>query len=231
MVGAASGTGSDAMRRFVVGLSATLMLATGSPSFAQEPPPQFTVEELQREFSKPTATCEDQGMAPAANGQCEPRSATRGFSLTAPKQAAPKAAAPAPSQGRRRPSGSSAQAANAAVAAPRATGRDLLITFANNSSVLTPQARSNARVFAEAVRSPALSSLRFEIGGHTNATGTRPANLALSQQRAQALVDYLVSLGVDAGRLEARGFGFDRPIDAGNPRAPENRRVEARRLN
>jgi outer membrane protein OmpA-like peptidoglycan-associated protein len=121
--------------------------------------------------------------------------------------------------------------ANAAAPAPRVAGRDLLITFANNSSVLTPQARSNARVFAEAIRSPALGALRFEIGGHTNATGSRPANLTLSQQRAQALVDYLVSLGVDAGRLEARGFGFDRPINAGNPRAAENRRVEARRLN
>jgi outer membrane protein OmpA-like peptidoglycan-associated protein len=223
------------MRQFIVGFGAVLILSAASPTLAQEPPPQFTVEELQREFSKPNqaGSCEDQGMVTGAGGRCEPKPVTRGFSLTAPKQqAAPKGKvqpAPAASPGRRRPSGSAV--ATAAAPAPRVQGRDLLITFANGSSTLTPQARSNAKVFADALRTPQLNSLRFEIAGHTNATGTRTANQSLSQQRAQALVDYLVSLGVDPGRFEAKGFGFDRPINAADPRAAENRRVEARRLN
>lgn len=223
------------MRQLIVGLGAVLILSAGSPSLAQDPPPQFSVEDLQREFSRPNqaASCEEQGMVTGAGGRCEPKPVTRGFSLTAPKQAAPPKgkAQPAPtsSQARRRPSGSAV--ATAAAPAPRVQGRDLLITFANNSATLTPQARSNAKVFADALRTPQLNSLRFEIAGHTNATGARAANQSLSQQRAQALVDYLVSLGVDASRFEARGFGYDRPINAANPRAAENRRVEARRLN
>lgn len=223
------------MRQLFVGLGALLILSAGSPSLAQDPPPQFSVEDLQREFSRPNqaASCEDQGMVTGAGGRCEQKPVTRGFSLTAPKQAAPPKgkAQPAPttSQARRRASGSAV--ATAAAPAPRVQGRDLLITFANNSATLTPQARSNAKVFADALRTPQLNSLRFEIAGHTNATGARAANQSLSQQRAQALVDYLVSLGVDASRFEARGFGYDRPINAANPRAAENRRVEARRLN
>lgn len=223
------------MRQFIVGLGTVLILSAASPSLAQEPPPQFTVEELQREFSKPNqaTSCEDQGMVTGAGGRCEQKPVTRGFSLTAPKQqAAPKGKAkpaPAVSQSRRRPSGSAL--ASAAAPAPRVQGRDLLITFANGSSTLTPQARSNAKVFADALRTPQLNSLRFEIAGHTNATGARTANQSLSQQRAQALVDYLVSLGVDSSRFEAKGFGFDRPLNAADPRAAENRRVEARRLN
>jgi outer membrane protein OmpA-like peptidoglycan-associated protein len=222
------------MRQFIMGLGAVVILSAASPSLAQEPPPQFTVEELQREFSKPNqaVACEDQGMVAGPGGRCEQKPVTRGFSLTAPKQAEPKAKAqpvPTGSQGRRRTSGSAV--ATAAAPAPRAQGRDLLITFANNSSTLTPQARSNAKVFADALRTPALNSLRFEIAGHTNATGARVANQSLSQQRAQALVDYLVSLGVDSSRFEAKGFGYDRPINAADPRAAENRRVEARRLN
>lgn len=224
------------MRQLIVGLGAVLILSAGSPSLAQDPPPQFSVEDLQREFSRPNQakSCEDQGMVTGAGGRCEQKPVTRGFSLTAPKQAAPakvkgQPTPPSSSQARRRPSGTAV--ATAAAPAPRVQGRDLLITFANNSSTLTPQARSNAKVFADALRTPQLNSLRFEIAGHTNATGARAANQSLSQQRAQALVDYLVSLGVDPSRFEAKGFGYDRPINAANPRAAENRRVEARRLN
>lgn len=216
------------MRSFVAGLGVVLMLSAAGPALAQEPPPQFSVEDLQRDFSQPPGeTCESQGMVTGSDGQCV---ATRGFSLTAPKSTTTKAA-PAQTQSRRRPAAGSQTASLGAAPAPRVAGRDLLITFANNSAVLTPQARSNAKVFAEALKTAALRGLRFEISGHTNATGTRPANMTLSQQRAQALVDYLTSLGVDASRFEVRGFGFDRPINQANPRAGENRRVEARRLN
>jgi len=71
-----------------------------------------------------------------------------------------------------------------------------------------------------------------EIMGHTDNTGRRDANMTLSQARAQAVVDYLVEMGIDSNRLVATGFGPDRPIASNT--TPQgrglNRRVEIRSI-
>jgi outer membrane protein OmpA-like peptidoglycan-associated protein len=75
---------------------------------------------------------------------------------------------------------------------------------------------------------PELGAVRVE--GHTDAQGRRAHNVELSRRRAEAVVRYLQAHGVQAGRLEATGFGPDRPI-AGNATAEgraRNRRVEFR---
>jgi len=105
-------------------------------------------------------------------------------------------------------------------------GIDMLVTFGRNSAEMTPQARSEARSFAQAMAAPQLSGMRFAIEGHTDATGTRDRNVALSQARAQSVVDYLVQQGIDSSRLTARGYGPDRPIQGSSAFAPANRRVE-----
>lgn len=51
-----------------------------------------------------------------------------------------------------------------------------------------------------------------EVGGHTDSDGDEQANMALSQRRAQTVVDYLVAAGLGADRLSAVGFGETRPI-------------------
>jgi len=89
---------------------------------------------------------------------------------------------------------------------------------------------ANIRVFAQAIELPALKNHHFAIEGHTNAIGSRELNLGLSQSRAKAVADFIVSLGVDRSRLEVEGRGFDAPIDPASPKSPVNRRVEARRL-
>ena len=70
--------------------------------------------------------------------------------------------------------------------------------------------------------------VRFEVGGHTDSDGGDGINLPLSQQRADAVRDQLVSMGIDAGRLTAKGYGASRPIASNT--TPEgkanNRRVE-----
>ena len=71
-------------------------------------------------------------------------------------------------------------------------------------------------------------SIKIEIGGHTDSDGTDDFNQKLSQQRADAVKDQLVSMGIAASRLTAKGFGESSPVDNGNtPEAKAtNRRVE-----
>ncbi len=76
------------------------------------------------------------------------------------------------------------------------------------------------------------TDVRLRVEGHTDSRGSTTANLILSQQRALAIVNYLVGAGVVATRLEYEGFGESRPI-ASNANAEgmrANRRVELRVL-
>jgi len=70
--------------------------------------------------------------------------------------------------------------------------------------------------------------LKFEIQGHTDSDGSAENNLKLSEARAAAVQEKLISLGIDADRLTTKGFGASQPID--NNDHPEgkanNRRVE-----
>jgi OOP family OmpA-OmpF porin len=69
--------------------------------------------------------------------------------------------------------------------------------------------------------------LRIEVQGHTDAVGSAPFNLKLSQARAESVREYLVTHGVPAEELSAKGYGKTQPI-ADNKTAAgraQNRRV------
>jgi outer membrane protein OmpA-like peptidoglycan-associated protein len=71
-------------------------------------------------------------------------------------------------------------------------------------------------------------TLKIEISSHTDNKGADEYNLRLSQERAQSVVDYLVSKGIDPKRLVAKGYGESLPI-AGNESdegRQQNRRTE-----
>ncbi|MBO7134200.1 MAG: OmpA family protein [Bacteroidales bacterium] len=69
--------------------------------------------------------------------------------------------------------------------------------------------------------------IRLRLEGHTSAEGDVAANQKLSEDRAQAAVDFLVSHeGIDASRLEAVGKGSTELKNTDDPMAPENRRTE-----
>lgn len=72
------------------------------------------------------------------------------------------------------------------------------------------------------------SSVSIEISGHTDSKGSDSYNENLSQGRSQAVVDYLISQGIDSSRLEAHGYGESKPIDTNDTEAgrANNRRVE-----
>lgn len=106
---------------------------------------------------------------------------------------------------------------------------NLYITFDFNSDRLTGNARQNLKQFAEALNRPELKALRFAVDGHTDASGSEMYNQGLSERRAQAVVRFLEEQGIDATRLEARGFGELKPA-VKNKRDPRNRRVETKLL-
>jgi outer membrane protein OmpA-like peptidoglycan-associated protein len=106
-------------------------------------------------------------------------------------------------------------------------GLDMLVTFELNSADLTPDARENLSVFAEALNDDRLATARFVVEGHTDARGTDSLNDALSEARAASVKAYLTELGVSDERLTAIGLGKTQPRTA-DAFAPENRRVELR---
>jgi outer membrane protein OmpA-like peptidoglycan-associated protein len=54
--------------------------------------------------------------------------------------------------------------------------------------------------------------LRLQVNGHTDNTGHEATNLALSLERAESVIGYLVKEGIEKTRLEAKGFGSAKPI-------------------
>jgi outer membrane protein OmpA-like peptidoglycan-associated protein len=121
----------------------------------------------------------------------------------------------------------------AAFASVKQEARGMVITlsgsllFASNRSDLLPSAQEKLNeVGAALTRQDAESKITVE--GYTDSQGDAPYNQALSQRRAEAVREYLVSRGVGADRVTAQGFGLTRPIaDNGSAEGrANNRRVE-----
>lgn len=99
-------------------------------------------------------------------------------------------------------------------------------TFRVGSSELSPEATALLDEAVEILLANPTTRLRVE--GHTDDVGSEADNQALSEARAQAVVDYLVAGGVEADRLVAVGLGESQPIadnDTADGRA-QNRRIE-----
>jgi outer membrane protein OmpA-like peptidoglycan-associated protein len=54
--------------------------------------------------------------------------------------------------------------------------------------------------------------MRIEIGSHTDSKGTDSYNQKLSEARARSVISFLISKGIDAARLEAKGYGESKPV-------------------
>lgn len=98
--------------------------------------------------------------------------------------------------------------------------------FEFNKATLLPSAYEELNKLVETMQAHPES--KWKIEGHTDAIGSDSYNMDLSRQRAQSVVDYLVSKGVDRNRLEIVAHGESKPIADNN--SPEgramNRRVE-----
>jgi outer membrane protein OmpA-like peptidoglycan-associated protein len=114
-------------------------------------------------------------------------------------------------------------------AAPKATGpgkANLMITFETGSAALTAEGARMMDTVARAIQADRLAGLSFRIEGHADPRGTPEMNQRLSEQRARAVVEYLVAKhGILAERLVPVGKGAAELYDPQHPIAPENRRV------
>ncbi|HEX6881578.1 MAG TPA: OmpA family protein [Terriglobales bacterium] len=101
---------------------------------------------------------------------------------------------------------------------------DVLFDF--NKATLKPGARERlARVAGVVLAYP---DLRLQIEGYTDNVGSDTYNMQLSEKRAETVRNYLVSQGVNANNITARGFGETAPVASNDSPAgrQQNRRVE-----
>ena len=100
------------------------------------------------------------------------------------------------------------------------------IFFDTGKSTLRPE--SNAELDRLVKLMKDVPGLKIEISGHTDNTGSATLNESLSQARAEAVVTYLTSKGIQAGRMTAKGYGSSRPVASnGNEDGrQQNRRTE-----
>ncbi len=97
-------------------------------------------------------------------------------------------------------------------ASQQALARDAgdLVYFALDSHALNADAQRTLRRQALWLRQNSQTTVTIE--GHCDERGTRDYNLALGDRRANAVRDYLVSLGVPANRVATTSYGKERPI-------------------
>ena len=105
----------------------------------------------------------------------------------------------------------------------------LRVQFVTNRSALVPA--STAILDSVAVAILASPGSEWEVQGFTDIRGTRRANQILSQARAQAVVDYLVTKGVPRASMTATGFASERAVGSNETAEGQaaNRRVQLRR--
>lgn len=100
------------------------------------------------------------------------------------------------------------------------------ITFAFNSSTLNQRAYGVLDRVADTLRE--YDQTLIEVAGHTDSVGSEAYNQRLSEQRAQAVANYLISRGISGQRLMIYGAGEMHPVASNETEAgrAENRRVE-----
>ena len=84
------------------------------------------------------------------------------------------------------------------------------VFFETDSSSLTPTAMST--LDKQAAWLNKYNQYRIMLEGHADERGTREYNIALGARRAAVVVNYLVSRGVNQGRITSKSFGKERPV-------------------
>jgi outer membrane protein OmpA-like peptidoglycan-associated protein len=100
------------------------------------------------------------------------------------------------------------------------------ITFEFGSAQLKPESMATLQALGKSLKEDFPSTNAFMIEGHTDASGTFAYNQELSQQRAEAVKEYLVQqMGLNPDQLGVAGMGYCGLANPADPRGAENRRV------
>ena len=112
------------------------------------------------------------------------------------------------------------------VGSDRLVIKDSVYFAYNKAEILARSTQLLDQIAKTLERTAAIKKVR--IGGHTDSRGNDDYNRELSDRRANAVMEALVARGIDAGRLEAIGYGEDSPIDSNKTSKgrASNRRVE-----
>lgn len=101
------------------------------------------------------------------------------------------------------------------------------VLFDPDSSIIRPGSYGTLGRIADALTQPALLPYRFLIVGHTETGGRRDHNVIVSQRRADAIRDALVTtFKLSSKRLQSLGLGEEQLRDAAKPASPANRRIQ-----
>jgi OOP family OmpA-OmpF porin len=84
--------------------------------------------------------------------------------------------------------------------------------FAFDSATLTDEGRRQLDEAVGSLTAKALENKQIQVTGHTDKIGTETYNLGLSERRAQAVRDYLVSKGLPADAISTAGIGAAQPV-------------------
>lgn len=101
-----------------------------------------------------------------------------------------------------------------------------VVYFDFDSAQINPGERSKVEAVAAYLRDN--SGVGVIVEGHCDERGSNEYNLALGERRALAVRAYLVSLGVDAARIQTKSYGEERPVAMGHDESAwsQNRRAE-----
>lgn len=101
------------------------------------------------------------------------------------------------------------------------------VQFHLNSAIIKPDSYPTLGRIADALYHPYLLGYRMLVVGHADATGKREYNLNLSQKRADAIREALVTtFGIPPRRILSVGLGEEQLQDPAHPQAAVNRRVQ-----
>lgn len=126
------------------------------------------------------------------------------------------------------PAGTRVDADGCALAVAQVASVKLKVNFAFDSTAVQTQYFDDLSELATFLKR--FEDVQVEVEGHTDSVGPTDYNQSLSQRRAQAVVDHLVSQhGIDRSRLMPRGYGESQPVASNETEAgrAENRRVMA----
>jgi outer membrane protein OmpA-like peptidoglycan-associated protein len=109
---------------------------------------------------------------------------------------------------------------------------DVTLNFPFNSAEITADSREKLARVAKALTDPSTIKLGIIISGHTDAQGSTEYNQLLSERRAQAVRQFLISEhGIEPKRLAAKGYGKSQLLLPSDPNNELNRRVQFQNQN